>query len=202
MGGSSRDSRRSPVQECVWKGISSGCSVHADQDGRRLDKYVSDMVHDLSRTYARQLIEDGHIRLNDRDARPRRAGPCRGCRLGEAPGGAADRSGGRGHPAHDHLRGRRCGGGRQAGWHGRPPSARPSQRHAGECVAGALPRYHRRAATCALGLSTGSIATPRACWSAPATILRSSRSRPNSKPAPCSKPILWSSRVASRSRRA
>ncbi len=44
--------------------------VHADQDGRRLDKYVSDMVHDLSRTYARQLIEDGHIRLNERDARP------------------------------------------------------------------------------------------------------------------------------------
>jgi 23S rRNA pseudouridine1911/1915/1917 synthase len=36
----------------------------------RLDKYVADMVTDLSRTYARQLIEDGHILLNGRDARP------------------------------------------------------------------------------------------------------------------------------------
>jgi 23S rRNA pseudouridine1911/1915/1917 synthase len=44
--------------------------VDADQDGRRLDRYVADSVTDLSRTYARQLIEDGHIRLNGRDARP------------------------------------------------------------------------------------------------------------------------------------
>ena len=44
--------------------------VHTDQDGRRLDRYVADSVTDLSRTYARQLIEDGHIRLNGRDARP------------------------------------------------------------------------------------------------------------------------------------
>jgi 23S rRNA pseudouridine1911/1915/1917 synthase len=44
--------------------------VQADQDGRRLDRYVADSVTDLSRTYARQLIEDGHIRLNGRDARP------------------------------------------------------------------------------------------------------------------------------------
>jgi 23S rRNA pseudouridine1911/1915/1917 synthase len=44
--------------------------VQADQDWRRLDKYVADMVADLSRTYAQQLIEDGHIRLNGRDARP------------------------------------------------------------------------------------------------------------------------------------
>jgi 23S rRNA pseudouridine1911/1915/1917 synthase len=44
--------------------------VDAEHEGQRLDKYVSDMVLDLSRTYARQLIEDGHIQLNDRDARP------------------------------------------------------------------------------------------------------------------------------------
>jgi 23S rRNA pseudouridine1911/1915/1917 synthase len=44
--------------------------VQAEQEGRRLDKYVADMLTDLSRTYARQLIEDGHIRLNGRDARP------------------------------------------------------------------------------------------------------------------------------------
>jgi 23S rRNA pseudouridine1911/1915/1917 synthase len=41
-----------------------------DEEGTRLDKYVADMVADLSRTYARQLIEDAHILLNGRDARP------------------------------------------------------------------------------------------------------------------------------------
>jgi 23S rRNA pseudouridine1911/1915/1917 synthase len=44
--------------------------VSADDDGVRLDKYVADMVSDLSRSYARQLIEDAHILLNGRDARP------------------------------------------------------------------------------------------------------------------------------------
>jgi 23S rRNA pseudouridine1911/1915/1917 synthase len=44
--------------------------VSADADGVRLDKYVADMVTDLSRTYARQLIEDAHILLNGHDARP------------------------------------------------------------------------------------------------------------------------------------
>jgi 23S rRNA pseudouridine1911/1915/1917 synthase len=44
--------------------------VSAEADGARLDKYVADMVTDLSRTYARQLIEDAHILLNGHDARP------------------------------------------------------------------------------------------------------------------------------------
>jgi 23S rRNA pseudouridine1911/1915/1917 synthase len=44
--------------------------VSADSDGARLDRYVADMVTDLSRTYARQLIDDAHILLNGRDARP------------------------------------------------------------------------------------------------------------------------------------
>jgi 23S rRNA pseudouridine1911/1915/1917 synthase len=44
--------------------------VSPESEGTRLDKYVADMVADLSRTYARQLIEDAHILLNGRDARP------------------------------------------------------------------------------------------------------------------------------------
>jgi 23S rRNA pseudouridine1911/1915/1917 synthase len=44
--------------------------VSADEDGVRLDKYVADMVTELSRSYARQLIEDAHILLNGRDVRP------------------------------------------------------------------------------------------------------------------------------------
>jgi 23S rRNA pseudouridine1911/1915/1917 synthase len=44
--------------------------VGAEHDGARLDKYVADAVAELSRTYARQLIEDAHILLNGRDARP------------------------------------------------------------------------------------------------------------------------------------
>lgn len=44
--------------------------VDQAMDGTRLDRYVAVMVDNLSRTYARQLIEDAHIRLNRRDARP------------------------------------------------------------------------------------------------------------------------------------
>ncbi len=45
-------------------------TVADEQAGRRLDRYVADELPDLSRSYVRQLIEDGHIRLNGRDARP------------------------------------------------------------------------------------------------------------------------------------
>lgn len=44
--------------------------VDTAQAAMRLDRYIADMVPDLSRTYARQLIEDGHILLNGHDARP------------------------------------------------------------------------------------------------------------------------------------
>ena len=44
--------------------------VSVDKDGQRLDRYVADTVTDLSRTYARQLIEDAHILLNGQDSRP------------------------------------------------------------------------------------------------------------------------------------
>jgi 23S rRNA pseudouridine1911/1915/1917 synthase len=45
-------------------------TVEAAQDGSRLDRFVAAIVADLSRSYAHQLIEDAHIRLNGRDARP------------------------------------------------------------------------------------------------------------------------------------
>jgi 23S rRNA pseudouridine1911/1915/1917 synthase len=44
--------------------------VNADAAGMRLDRYAADAVPDLSRSYARQLIEDAHIRINDQSARP------------------------------------------------------------------------------------------------------------------------------------
>jgi 23S rRNA pseudouridine1911/1915/1917 synthase len=45
-------------------------TVEPAQDGSRLDRFVAERVNDLSRSYAHQLIEDAHIRLNGRDARP------------------------------------------------------------------------------------------------------------------------------------
>ncbi|HEU5098445.1 MAG TPA: RluA family pseudouridine synthase [Roseiflexaceae bacterium] len=45
-------------------------TVEPAYDGSRLDRFVADNVTDLSRSYAHQLIEDAHIRLNGRDARP------------------------------------------------------------------------------------------------------------------------------------
>lgn len=44
--------------------------VEADAGGARLDRYAADSVPDLSRSYARQLIEEEHIRVNDGVARP------------------------------------------------------------------------------------------------------------------------------------
>jgi len=44
--------------------------VEPADEGERLDRYASGKVADLSRTYARQLIESAHIRVNDRNARP------------------------------------------------------------------------------------------------------------------------------------
>lgn len=44
--------------------------VPQDRAGERLDRYVTLTVDTLSRSYARQLIEDGHIQINQRYARP------------------------------------------------------------------------------------------------------------------------------------
>jgi 23S rRNA pseudouridine1911/1915/1917 synthase len=44
-------------------------TVAAAHDGQRLDRFVAEQVADLSRSYAQQLIEDNHIRVNGADAR-------------------------------------------------------------------------------------------------------------------------------------
>jgi 23S rRNA pseudouridine1911/1915/1917 synthase len=44
--------------------------VEAGDDGQRLDRFAAEHVPDLSRSYAHQLIEDAHIRVNGNDARP------------------------------------------------------------------------------------------------------------------------------------
>lgn len=41
-----------------------------DEPVLRLDRYVADRIDDLSRSYARQLIEDEHILVNGKAARP------------------------------------------------------------------------------------------------------------------------------------
>jgi 23S rRNA pseudouridine1911/1915/1917 synthase len=44
-------------------------TVGPEQAGERLDRFATEHVPDLSRSYAQQLIEDNHIRLNGKDAR-------------------------------------------------------------------------------------------------------------------------------------
>ncbi len=44
--------------------------VEQQANGLRLDRYVAQTVELLSRSYARQLIEDGHIQINGRDVKP------------------------------------------------------------------------------------------------------------------------------------
>lgn len=41
-----------------------------DEQAQRLDRYIADRVSDLSRSYARQLIEDEHILVNGLPAKP------------------------------------------------------------------------------------------------------------------------------------
>ena len=57
-------------EELLAAGQPLQLTVAEEQAGQRLDRYVADMVPELSRSYVRQLIEDGHILLNRRDARP------------------------------------------------------------------------------------------------------------------------------------
>lgn len=45
-------------------------TVDEQSGGERLDRFVARHVEDLSRSYARQLIDDGHIRINQRDVKP------------------------------------------------------------------------------------------------------------------------------------
>lgn len=59
-----------PEEDVLAAGEPLLLTVAEAQAGQRLDRYVADMVPDLSRSYVRQLIEDGHILLNSRDARP------------------------------------------------------------------------------------------------------------------------------------
>lgn len=42
----------------------------ADAQAKRLDRFVADHVADLSRSYARQLIEDEHVLINGQAAKP------------------------------------------------------------------------------------------------------------------------------------
>ncbi|MBC8161751.1 MAG: RluA family pseudouridine synthase [Roseiflexaceae bacterium] len=44
--------------------------VASDQQPQRLDRFVADQIADLSRSYARQLIEDEHILVNGQAAKP------------------------------------------------------------------------------------------------------------------------------------
>lgn len=44
--------------------------IATEGDALRLDRYVAERIEDLSRSYARQLIEDEHILVNGKAARP------------------------------------------------------------------------------------------------------------------------------------
>lgn len=44
--------------------------VESDDTGQRLDRYIADTLPDLSRTYVKQLIEDLHICVNGKPAKP------------------------------------------------------------------------------------------------------------------------------------
>ncbi|MFC1982166.1 pseudouridine synthase, partial [Chloroflexota bacterium] len=44
-------------------------SLVVENEGARLDKYVSERYPDLSRTHVQKLISDGYIKVNDRVAR-------------------------------------------------------------------------------------------------------------------------------------
>src|SRR2546428_778480 len=49
-------------------------TVPASRAGERLDRFLAEAERSLSRSAVRQLIDDGHVRLNDAPARPSRRG--------------------------------------------------------------------------------------------------------------------------------
>jgi 23S rRNA pseudouridine1911/1915/1917 synthase len=58
------------IDEGIVEGQTLHLRVEADQAGERLDRYVTRSVATLSRSYARQLIEDGHIQVNEQGVKP------------------------------------------------------------------------------------------------------------------------------------
>lgn len=45
-------------------------SVDPDVQSQRIDRYLAEALPDVSRSYAQQLIIDGHVRVNDRTVKP------------------------------------------------------------------------------------------------------------------------------------
>jgi 23S rRNA pseudouridine1911/1915/1917 synthase len=45
-------------------------TVPADMGSMRIDRYVAEQLPDVSRSYAQQLIGDGHVRVHDRQVKP------------------------------------------------------------------------------------------------------------------------------------
>lgn len=45
-------------------------TVPADAPNMRIDRFVAEQVPDVSRSYAQQLIADGHVRVHDRQVKP------------------------------------------------------------------------------------------------------------------------------------
>ena len=53
--------------------------VAPEDEGARIDRYVAGNVPDMSRSYAHQLLTDGHITLNGAEARQRSCAPATLC---------------------------------------------------------------------------------------------------------------------------
>jgi 23S rRNA pseudouridine1911/1915/1917 synthase len=47
-----------------------GITVAPDAPSLRIDRYLAEALPDVSRSYAQQLITDGHVRVNDRTVKP------------------------------------------------------------------------------------------------------------------------------------
>ncbi len=45
------------------------CSLVAEKPGARLDKFISEQIPELSRTYAQKLVAEGYVTVNDRPAK-------------------------------------------------------------------------------------------------------------------------------------
>ena len=124
--------------------------VPPEQEGQRLDRFLTSFLGGHSRSQLQKLITDG-LRHRRRAVRPRPISTLRdGDRVRiELPEPVASEVDGRRAAARDPVSGRRPRRGEQAGRHGGAPGRRPCVRHAGERAAPSpvrAERHRRRAA--------------------------------------------------------
>ena len=60
----------SPVQEVIFVEVRE-FKIEPEDEGKRLDSFLTEKIEGYSRTYMQKLIDEGHCKVRGKDAKPR-----------------------------------------------------------------------------------------------------------------------------------